>query len=82
MMSYEERKTLRTSLLTELYHFYFEEGRSKQISLHQLNQDIELKLAYQYLADKQLVTMHSSNGTLYHIKITANGIDQIESSSH
>lgn len=80
-MTYEERISLRMSLLTELYHYYFQQGRSKQISLHQLNQDIELKLAYQYLADKQLITMQSSNGTLYHLKITANGIEQIESSS-
>ncbi len=80
-MTYEERKALRMSLLTELYHYHFQHGRSKQVSLHELNEDIELKLAYQYLADKQLITMHSSNGTLYHYKITANGIDLTEGSS-
>lgn len=77
-MNYEERKALRMSLLTDLYHYYFQQGRSYQISLQQLNEDIELKLAYQYLADKQLITMSFSNGTLYHLRITVNGIDLVE----
>lgn len=79
-MNHEERKSLRDELLQQLYDFYFEHGRAKQVMLKELNEDIERKLAYQYLTDKGLVAMHATGGTLYQFKITAEGIDYVEES--
>lgn len=80
MMTYSQRKELRTQLLHELYNYYFEFGRSKKMALRELNDEIEKKFAYQYLSDKGLISMHNVNGTLYQFKITAEGIDYVEGS--
>ncbi|RKD23195.1 hypothetical protein BEP19_13340 [Ammoniphilus oxalaticus] len=80
-MNKTERQALRAELLEELYAYYFTNGRGQQISMRDLNQDIEKRFAYQYLADKGLIAMNSINGILYHFKITAEGIDAVERSA-
>lgn len=76
---YEERKSLRFSLLKELYDYYFENnGMEMPFMLDEVS-DKEKNLAYQYLIDKNLIILRLLRGSMYGYKITAQGIDVIES---
>lgn len=78
-MLFEERKSLRLSLLKELYDYYFENnGMEMPFMIDEAN-DKERELAYQYLIDKNLVLLRLLRGSMYGYKITAQGIDVIES---
>jgi len=66
-------------LLKELYDYYFENnGMEMPFMLDEVN-DKEKSLAYQYLVDKNLIILRLLRGSMYGYKITAQGIDFIES---
>lgn len=76
-MTGEERKELRMKLLQEHYDYHFaNNGLGKQLTRNRI--DSEQNLAYQYLEEKKLIIKHS-DGREFDYKISAYGIDQIES---
>ncbi|AFL99506.1 hypothetical protein Desde_1074 [Desulfitobacterium dehalogenans ATCC 51507] len=79
-MNIEERKTFRLKLLKELYNHHFKSnGTQKQLDKRDLAKEIEKQLAYEYLAEKGLITIKQSAGAQFSCKVTALGIDLIES---
>jgi hypothetical protein len=75
-----ERKTLRNELLDELYEYNFNnKGFPQRISKDDLDVNVEKALAYDYLSEKGLIRVDSAGGRLLNLKITAYGIDVVES---
>lgn len=80
-MTAEDRKRLRVKLLQELYdHHFNSNGLGKQLDKHGVEKDHELNLAYQYLEEKNLISIKYFGGSIFYYKITSYGIDSIESS--
>lgn len=79
-MIVEDRKALRLALLKELYNYYFENNGMEMPFMLDEAKDKEKNLAYQYLVDKNLIVVRQLRGVMYGYKITAQGIDVIESS--
>jgi hypothetical protein len=74
-----DRQILRNELLQDLYDYFFNnKGRSFRTSRDELEMEIEKGLAYDYLAEKGLITMSFPGGRQIEMRITAYGIDQIE----
>ncbi|MBY0052293.1 hypothetical protein ABE205_19485 [Brevibacillus agri] len=80
-MTPEQRNQKRLELLKQLYDYHFENGgRSAQISIEKEGKvDNELVTAIQYLDDKRLIESKVMHRSAYLAKITAYGIDLIES---
>ena len=79
-MNSEDRKGLRMKLLQELYDYHFtNNGQGKPINKHEVEKEIELNLAYQYLEEKNLISIKHFGGSKFDYKISSYGIDSIES---
>ncbi|MET3658369.1 hypothetical protein [Sporosarcina psychrophila] len=82
MMEIAQRKELRIKKVKELYEFNIEHaGREATIKfedLHTNEQDKEEHLAYEYLAEKGLISYTVRARNMYAAKITAYGIDYVE----
>ncbi len=74
------RKRLRHSILEELYNIYFKTGQGKKTNSYTKFNDIETRLAYEYLLSKGLIAEKNEGGNNFRYKITAIGIDVIEDS--
>lgn len=79
-MNIEQKKNLRLVFLKELYDYFFKEGgagRKVTIGKEDKNEKVAAML---YLKEKGLVTFNCHEyGEFIDTKITANGIDLIES---
>jgi hypothetical protein len=77
-MTSKERQELRLSILQDLYTWHFEnKGVEAQLSLEGVPD--ENLLAYEYLKEKHLIEMSRMGRSYLVVKITAYGIDHIES---
>ncbi|MDR3271424.1 MAG: hypothetical protein LBT32_07970 [Peptococcaceae bacterium] len=78
-MQVEKRRSLRTSLLTELYLYHFANtGLPKQLDIRTIEADPERHLAYHYLMERDFVRVKHYDRVLSDFKITAFGIDVVE----
>lgn len=81
-MTVEEKRTLRSTKLKELYDWNElnggREAMIKYTDLHSNEKDKEEHLAYEYLADKGLINYTIMGRNLYQAKITSYGIDEVE----
>lgn len=78
-ISIEERKALRKELLLELYNYYFENGGTPyKIARDLLKEDRERDLALEYLKLKGLISVNPLGNSHAMIKITPDGIDEVE----
>lgn len=78
-MTPEERNELRMKLLKDLYDYNFEKGgREAQINIEDTPEGREKVVALQYLNDKNLINSKLFHKSAYQAKITAYGIDVIE----
>ncbi|GED35084.1 hypothetical protein P9G84_22105 [Brevibacillus centrosporus] len=80
-MTPEQRNQARLDLLKELYDYHFQNGgRAASINTEKEGKtDNELVTAIQYLDDKNLIEGKILHRAAYQAKITAYGIDLIES---
>lgn len=79
-MTGEDRKKLRDEILQTLYDHHFKNsGSSFRKSREKLKQDIERKLAIDYLIEKGYVREERQGLDNLLLSITAYGIDYIES---
>lgn len=81
-MIYGDRKALRYTLMKELYDYYFQNNGMEMPFMLDEAKDKEKNLAYQYLVEKNLIIVKQLRGAMYGYKITAQGIDVIESSEN
>ncbi|PEJ32286.1 hypothetical protein CN689_14245 [Peribacillus butanolivorans] len=80
MLTIKERINLRKNILQELYIHNFEaRGVAIKSTIDEIDKDVERSLAYDYLKDKGLIKAESGGGRSIKIKITALGIDLVES---
>lgn len=76
----ETRKELRKNALLRLYNFYFEnKGNAARVAFEDTEEGVEDRLAYLYLADLGFITVRGSQGLKLDAKITAHGINRVES---
>jgi hypothetical protein len=79
-MKANERKDLRRTLLQGLYDNHFA-NKGKDLLVREGDMEIEVKLAYRYLIDKNLAAKARSSEKEHLYKITAKGIDVIENNT-
>lgn len=76
----EARKALRMKLLQELYDYHFaNNGSGNRMDRHIVEKEPEFNLAYQYLEERNLISIKSYGGSFFDYKITSYGIDLVES---
>ncbi|CAM4011960.1 hypothetical protein [Mesobacillus zeae] len=74
-----ERRALREKVLSTLYDSYFNNnGAPYRLSMDDLIDAPEEKLAYNYLVRKGLVERSVKGGQIHAYMITAHGIDVVE----
>jgi len=78
-VNYNERKKYREVLLKSVYqHYFMNNGNPLGVSYDEYHDNIEKKLAYDYLVEKGLLQL-STQGRTKLYKPTVFGIDYVES---
>ncbi|MFC4768729.1 hypothetical protein [Effusibacillus consociatus] len=77
----DKRKELRLALLKDLYEHHFTHKGEPKVIPREPNEDSEHVLAYEYLKDKGLAEFKVYHKSAYQAKITASGIDFVESNN-